>query len=134
MKQLVVISGKGGTGKTSVVASLAYLAAFEAPVTTADCDVEAANLALLLPGQDIRTEPFCSGRRATIDAGHLLELCAFAPRNAERVPSASKISPWWILLPAKDVVSVHWSVPRRPYPSSTTRPGYGWNGEQPSGP
>ena len=67
MKQLVVISGKGGTGKTSVVASLAYLAAFEAPVTTADCDVEAANLALLLPGQEIRTEPFFSGRRATID-------------------------------------------------------------------
>ena len=67
MRQLVVISGKGGTGKTSVVASLAYLAALEAPVTTADCDVEAANLALLLPGQDIRTEPFCSGRRARID-------------------------------------------------------------------
>jgi len=67
MKQLVVISGKGGTGKTSVVASLASLAAFEAPVTTADCDVEAANLALLLPGQEIRTEPFFSGRRAMID-------------------------------------------------------------------
>lgn len=67
MNQLVVISGKGGTGKTSVVASLAYLAAFEAPVTTADCDVDAANLALLLPGQDLRTEPFHSGRRARID-------------------------------------------------------------------
>jgi MinD superfamily P-loop ATPase len=67
MRQLVVISGKGGTGKTSVVASLAYLAALENPVTTADCDVEAANLALLLPGQDIRTEPFCAGRRARID-------------------------------------------------------------------
>jgi len=81
VNQLVVISGKGGTGKTSIVASLACLAASTGPVITADCDVDAANLALLLPGEDIRTEPFFSGRRARIDAdicllcGACLERC-----------------------------------------------------------
>lgn len=69
MKQLVVISGKGGTGKTSVVASLAHLAARSATgVVTADCDVEASNLALLFPGEERSTEPFFSGRRALVDA------------------------------------------------------------------
>jgi MinD superfamily P-loop ATPase len=78
VKQVVVISGKGGTGKTSVVASLAHLAASAGPVTAVDCDVEAANLALLLPGEHIRTEPFWSGRRARIDAAScsLCGLCA----------------------------------------------------------
>jgi len=69
MRQVVVISGKGGTGKTSILASLAHLAASTHPVITADCDVEAPDLALLLPGQDIRTEEFWSGRRARIDVG-----------------------------------------------------------------
>ena len=42
MKELVVISGKGGTGKTSLVASLAALA--RGRVVLADCDVDAADL------------------------------------------------------------------------------------------
>ena len=46
MKEIVVISGKGGTGKTSVTASLAVLAGNDAVV--ADCDVDASNLALVL--------------------------------------------------------------------------------------
>ncbi len=70
LKQLVVISGKGGTGKTSILASLAQLSASTSPVITADCDVDAANLALLLPGPDVRAEPFWSGRRARIDIDH----------------------------------------------------------------
>jgi len=85
VKQLVVISGKGGTGKTSVLASLAYLSAWESPVTTADCDVDAANLALLLPGEEIRTEPFWSGRRARIDA----DRCIFCGVCAERCRAAA---------------------------------------------
>jgi MinD superfamily P-loop ATPase len=78
VKQLAVISGKGGTGKTSVLASLAYLAACDSPVVAADCDVDAANLALLLAGDDVRIEPFWSGRRARIDAENctLCEFCA----------------------------------------------------------
>lgn len=67
MRQVVVISGKGGTGKTSILASFAHLAARASPVITADCDVEAPDLALLMPGEDIRTEEFWSGRRAYID-------------------------------------------------------------------
>ena len=45
MKELVVISGKGGTGKTSIVASFAALAK---NIVLADCDVDAADLHLIL--------------------------------------------------------------------------------------
>jgi MinD superfamily P-loop ATPase len=85
VKQLVVISGKGGTGKTSIVASLAHLAASEGPVVVADCDVDAANLALLLPGEDVRTEAFWSGQRARIDA----ENCTLCGLCAERCRAAA---------------------------------------------
>ncbi len=50
-KQLVILSGKGGTGKTCLTAALAHLAACsETPVTVvlADADVDAANLELVL--------------------------------------------------------------------------------------
>jgi len=45
MKELVVISGKGGTGKTSIVAAFASLAK---NAVLADCDVDAADLHLVL--------------------------------------------------------------------------------------
>ena len=45
MQELIVLSGKGGTGKTSIVASLAQI--FQDKVL-ADCDVDAADLHLLL--------------------------------------------------------------------------------------
>ncbi len=48
MKQLVILSGKGGTGKTTVAAALAHLASQEMPVVLADADVDAANLELVL--------------------------------------------------------------------------------------
>lgn len=64
MKQVVLLSGKGGTGKTSLAAALARLAA---PVVAVDADVDAANLALLLPGTDADERPFLAGRRARID-------------------------------------------------------------------
>jgi MinD superfamily P-loop ATPase len=63
MKQVTVLSGKGGTGKTVVTASLARLAG---PVVAVDADVDAANLALLLPGEDEAERPFCSGYRAVV--------------------------------------------------------------------
>ncbi len=76
MKQLVVVSGKGGTGKTSVVASLAHVAAGQSRrVVTADCDVEASNLAILLPGEERTVEPFISGRRALVDADLCIGCC-----------------------------------------------------------
>jgi len=65
VKQIVVLSGKGGTGKTFVSASLSALAA---PVVSVDCDVDAANLALVLEGKDVHTEDFFAGQTAVIDA------------------------------------------------------------------
>ncbi|MCU0577817.1 MAG: ATP-binding protein, partial [Desulfobacterota bacterium] len=65
MRELVVISGKGGTGKTSLAASLASLAGN--PVI-ADCDVDAADLHLLLRPQEIERHEFISGREAVIRA------------------------------------------------------------------
>jgi len=56
-------------------------------------------------------------------------LTSVAPLRSE-----SSIFPSWIRLPARDAASVPWSVPWRPYPSSTTRPACGWNGGPPSGP
>jgi MinD superfamily P-loop ATPase len=48
MKKLVVISGKGGTGKTTICAALANLAFQSTRIIMADCDVDASNLPVLL--------------------------------------------------------------------------------------
>lgn len=61
--ELVVISGKGGTGKTSIVASFAVLAK---DAVLADCDVDAADLYLVLSPEVRRSEEFYSGRVARI--------------------------------------------------------------------
>ncbi|MBM4090428.1 MAG: 4Fe-4S dicluster domain-containing protein [Planctomycetes bacterium] len=63
MKEIVVISGKGGTGKTSIVASLAALAE---NAVLADCDVDAADLHLLLTPTIRRREEFRCGHEAII--------------------------------------------------------------------
>ena len=68
MKQVTVISGKGGTGKTCLTASLAHLGQ---PVVAADCDVDAANLAILMGGLDGAHMPFFAGQRVSAD----LRLC-----------------------------------------------------------
>lgn len=68
MKQIAILSGKGGTGKTSVAASLAKLAG---EAVTADCDVDAANLALLMGGEVVHQQPFVAGEQAFVDP----ELC-----------------------------------------------------------
>jgi len=80
VKELAVVSGKGGTGKTSLVASFAALSR---NVVLADCDVDAADLALVLAPQVVRREPFAGGKRARIRPGHCTacgkceELCRF---------------------------------------------------------
>ncbi|MBN1902047.1 ATP-binding protein [Candidatus Sumerlaeota bacterium] len=80
MKELVVISGKGGTGKTSVVASFAALSRKS---VLADCDVDAADLHLILDPQTIQREKFEGGKKARIRTGHCTacgkceELCRF---------------------------------------------------------
>jgi MinD superfamily P-loop ATPase len=80
MKELVVISGKGGTGKTSLVASFAVLA--HRPVI-ADCDVDASDLHLVLHPKTIRRTKLLGGKKARIMPGHCTacgkceELCRF---------------------------------------------------------
>jgi len=63
VKELVVISGKGGTGKTSLTASFAVLA--DRPVV-ADCDVDAADLHLVLSPEVKESRDFYSGHEAVI--------------------------------------------------------------------
>lgn len=65
MKEITVISGKGGTGKTSITAAFAYIG--KSDVLVADCDVDAADMHLLMDPDDINTEDFFSGNTATID-------------------------------------------------------------------
>ncbi len=66
MKELVIISGKGGTGKTSITASFAVLAGKQAVI--ADCDVDAADMHLLLEPNWQESDDFYSGVAAEIDA------------------------------------------------------------------
>ncbi len=70
MKEIVVLSGKGGTGKTSVVASFASLAQSK---VMADCDVDAADLYLLLQPKVLEEREFWSGQAAFIDSGKCTE-------------------------------------------------------------
>ncbi len=70
MKQLVILSGKGGTGKTSLAAAFAHLAhAGPLPLhaVLADADVDAANLELVLHPQRLETRDFTGGSVAVID-------------------------------------------------------------------
>jgi MinD superfamily P-loop ATPase len=88
VSELVVISGKGGTGKTSIVASFFALAARAA---VADCDVDAADLHLVLDPTVQRRWPFAGGKAAVIDperctdCGVCAEHCRF---DAVRVGAA----------------------------------------------
>jgi MinD superfamily P-loop ATPase len=63
--RLAVVSGKGGTGKTMVAAALADVSGV--PQVLADCDVDAANLELLLDPRRISTEEFRGLAAARID-------------------------------------------------------------------
>jgi MinD superfamily P-loop ATPase len=101
MQELVVISGKGGTGKTSLVASFAVLAD---SLVVADCDVDAADLHLLLAPTVLRREEFSGGSRAWIDpdrcvgCGECHELCRFDAIHADgafddRRPSRYRVDP-----------------------------------------
>ncbi len=69
MKQLVIISGKGGTGKTSLAACFAALEnkLGESPPVIVDCDIDAPNLHLLLGGSVVNSEPFNGPQLAEIE-------------------------------------------------------------------
>ncbi|MHC1582131.1 MAG: ATP-binding protein [Candidatus Syntropharchaeia archaeon] len=70
MRQIVIISGKGGTGKTTIVASFASLASNK---IIADCDVDAPNLHLVLNPEIERREEFRGSRVAVIDREKCIE-------------------------------------------------------------
>lgn len=67
MKEIVMVSGKGGTGKTSLTASFAFLGGTD--VIVADCDVDAADMHLLMQPDFGKPDEFFSGEVATIDTG-----------------------------------------------------------------
>lgn len=62
--ELVVLSGKGGTGKTTVAVALSELAK---DVIRVDCDVDAPNFYLFYEGEDLHKEDFFGGKKAVID-------------------------------------------------------------------
>lgn len=96
MKQLVILSGKGGTGKTTVAAGLAHLAAQTHPVVLADADVDAANLGLVLAPVTQEMHDFTGGKVAEIDpavcsaCGRCAEVCRF---DAVRAGTVTTVDP-----------------------------------------
>ncbi len=86
VKQLVILSGKGGTGKTSVAAAFAHMAR-DGPsplrAVLADADVDAANLELLLQPRLLEEHEFIGGSVAIIDpalcegCGICADVCRF---------------------------------------------------------
>jgi MinD superfamily P-loop ATPase len=80
VKQVTVLSGKGGTGKTSLVASFTALS--KNTIVT-DCDVDAPDLHLLLQPTILETQRFCGSKVATIyqnrciQCGKCEEACRF---------------------------------------------------------
>ena len=96
MKELVILSGKGGTGKTSLTASFARLA--ERPVI-ADCDVDAADLHLVLPPIVRERHAFMSGHLAVVmeevccNCGVCLPECRFGA-IMEPSPEAGHATYW----------------------------------------
>jgi len=93
MTELVVLSGKGGTGKTSFVASFAALAK---NAVLADCDVDAADLHLILDPAIQRREEFSAGKRARIEpdqctgCGKCRDVCRFVAVSPDG-PSNSRL-------------------------------------------
>lgn len=81
MKEIVVISGKGGTGKTSITASFAYLGGKDLIIT--DCDVDAADMHLLMAPDFGHPEDFYSGELSIINqdtciqCGRCRNICRF---------------------------------------------------------
>ncbi|MEW5692918.1 MAG: ATP-binding protein [Candidatus Hydrogenedentota bacterium] len=67
MRQIVIISGKGGTGKTSIAAAVIHTASQQSKVVSADCDVDASDLHLILQPEIKQKNVFQAGFKAQID-------------------------------------------------------------------
>ena len=96
MKELIVISGKGGTGKTSLMAAFASLAENK---VLCDADVDAADLHLIMSPEVIKQVDFQSGYAADIDK----ERCTKCSLSRENMiwnvlltrPLFLKFQPWF---------------------------------------
>lgn len=126
IKEMVVISGKGGTGKTSIVACLASL--FENKVM-ADCDVDAADLHLVLqPSEREKNEFWCgvtayNEKEKCIKCGKCKELCRFEaidddfninPIACEGCGICAHFCPSSAII-LKENLSGHWYISDTPY-------------------
>jgi MinD superfamily P-loop ATPase len=86
MKEILVISGKGGTGKTSLSSSFIH---FADNCIACDYDVDASNLPLLLKPQKLSGYDFSAGETACIDeercisCGLCADLCRFDAINSQ---------------------------------------------------
>ena len=95
MKEILVLSGKGGTGKTSIVGSFAHLADSKVML---DCDVDASDLHLLLSPETIEEHEFRSGVKARVETnkcsacGMCAELCQFESVTMEETAVISRLS------------------------------------------
>lgn len=90
MREVVVISGKGGTGKTSLTGAFSSLAG---KVVLADCDVDAPDLTLIMNPLNLYREDFSGGSRARIEpssctaCGTCKEVCRFGALSQDGPPN-----------------------------------------------
>jgi MinD superfamily P-loop ATPase len=125
MKEVVVLSGKGGTGKTSIVGSFAVVAKNKA---LADCDVDAADLHLLLRPTAKEENEFWSGQVAVIDeekctqCGLCEQMCRYDAIKDFKVDpiSCEGCAFCYHVCPAeavtmKECLSGHWFIAETPY-------------------
>ena len=95
MKELVIVSGKGGTGKTTL---LGYLASVMGRTVTADCDVDAPILHLLLQPKVLQRQEFMGMKVAEIqgpkctNCGKCVEVCRFGAVKVVGNPSIKKVA------------------------------------------
>lgn len=96
MREIVILSGKGGTGKTSLTAAFASLAQ---EAVLCDLDVDAPDLHLLLHPRPRRSEEFWSGHRAVIDPAR----CQGCARCAElcRYGAVAQAGDAWAVNPSR---------------------------------
>jgi len=125
MREVVVLSGKGGTGKTSIVGSFAALAQSK---VLADCDVDAADLHLLLNPASKEENEFWSGQVALIDeekctkCGICQDVCRFHairdfkvdPVSCEGCGFCYNVCPDDAVM-MKDCLSGHWFISETRY-------------------
>lgn len=135
MKELLVVSGKGGTGKTTIVGTLAVLAK-DTPLirnpVLADCDVDAADLHLILNPATKESKEFFGLKKAGLDrdkcdnCGECIPVCRFDaitshngiirldPISCEGCGVCYRVCPRQAIT-MEDFIAGHWFVSDTPY-------------------